>query len=113
MRALALISIFLLPQAKGGVNVSFDEKVLAVIPEDVKVTDILFSPDGRQVAFKAFKGGKVWVGVNKDKSPEYAAVDALRWSATGKLAYRCNNGGSWMVVLGNQPGPALAAVGAP
>ena len=113
MRILALIAVFLLPQAKAGVNVSFDDKVLAVIPDDVKATDIFFSPDGRQVAFKAFKGGKVYVGVNKDKSPEYTAVDALRWSPTGKLAYRCSNGGTWSVVLGNQPGPALAAVGTP
>jgi Tol biopolymer transport system component len=113
MRALALIWVILLPQAKAGVNVSFEDKVLAVVPDDVKITEIVFSPDGRQVAYKAFKGGKVWVGVNKDKSPEYTAVDALRWSPTGKLAYRANNGGSWMVVMGNQPGPALAAVGTP
>jgi hypothetical protein len=113
MRIYALLSVFLLAQAKPGVNVSFDEKVLAVVPEDAKVTEILFSPDGRQVAYKALKGGKVMIGVNKEKPAEYTSVDALRWSATGKLAYRASSGPSYMVVLGGQPGPCLAAVGMP
>ena len=75
MRVLALISLILLPQAKGGggVGVSFDDKVLAVIPDDVKVTEVRFSPDGRQVAYKGYKNGKCLVGVNK----------AQQWNSRG------------------------------
>src|ERR1051326_2492301 len=116
MKILALIAVALLAQAKagGGGNVSFDDKVLATIPDDTKISDAAFSPDGRQVAYKAFKGTKFFVGVNNTKGPDFAGVENLKWSSTGKLAYRAFNGTTWCVVVGGQAGPSsFSVVGEP
>ncbi len=110
MSLLALLSVLFLAQDK----VSFDEKVLATIPEGVAAKDVTFFKDGRQVAYRAIANGKMYVVVNGAKQPEYATVaEGLQFSPSGKIAYRATNGSQWFVVVGGQPGPACQAVGVP
>jgi len=114
MTTLTLASIILLAQAKGAA-VSFEDKVLSVIPEDVKAMDIVFSPDGKQVAYKGAKGLKVYICVNKEKSPDYDGIgDPVKFGATGKVAYRATpDSNTWVVVFGGQTLPPLAVIGPP
>src|SRR6185295_13567993 len=108
MSALALLSILLLsPQDK----VSFDEKVLATIPEGTLARDVTFFKDGRLVAYRAISGGKMHVQINALRHPDYPSIaDGLRWTADGRIAYRASNGSQWMVVVGGTPGPAMQSV---
>lgn len=110
MRTLALALLFALQAEK----ISFDDKVLATIPEGVTAKDVTFYKDGRQVAYRAMAAGKMYVVVNGQKHPEYpVVVDGLKWSNSGKLAYRVANGATSFAVVGGQPGPAFQSVGMP
>ena len=110
MSLLTLLSVLFLVQDK----VSFDEKVLATIPEGVIAKDVVFHKDGRQVAYRAIVGGKMSVVVNGAKQQEYPNIaEGIQFSPAGKIAYRATNGAQWFVVVGGQAGPALQSVGIP
>lgn len=112
MCTLALLSVLLL--APQGDKVSFDEKVLATIPEGVIAKDVVFHKDGRQVAYRAIAAGKMYVAVNGAKHAVYPNIaEGIFFSPSGKIAYRATNGSQWFVVVGGQPGPALQSVGIP
>jgi Tol biopolymer transport system component len=112
MSSLALLCVLVL--APQGDKVSFDEKVLATIPEGVLAKDVTFFKDGRQVAYRAIANGKMHVVVNGAKQPEYANIaDGIAFSPAGKIAYRATNGSQWFVVIGGAPGPGLQSVGVP
>src|SRR5579864_7661017 len=101
MRVLVL-ALLLAPQAE---KISFDQKVLAAIPEGIIAKDITFFKDGRQVAYRAMGAGKMYVCVNNTKHPDYPVIsDGLRWSNSGKLAYRVVNGAASFAVVAGQPG---------
>jgi Tol biopolymer transport system component len=56
----------------------------------------------------------MYVCVNSTKHPEYQVIaDGLRWSNTGKLAYRVVNGTSSFAVIAGQPGQSFLSVGMP
>lgn len=115
MSALALLTVlFLAPQ---GDKVSFEEKVLATIPEGVIAKDIVFFSDGRQVAFRGIADGKMYVQINAIKHPAYPIIqEGLFFGPSGKIAYRATNtpnGSQWFAVVGGQPGPPCSAVGIP
>ncbi|MBV8879618.1 MAG: PD40 domain-containing protein [Planctomycetaceae bacterium] len=106
-----ILALLLAPQAE---KVSFDEKVLATIPEGVIAKDVTFFKDGRQVAYRAIANGKMYVCVNSTKGPDYPVIsDGLKWSNSGKLAYRVVNGTSSFAVVGGQPGASFQSVGMP
>ena len=110
MSVLALFAVLFLAQDK----VSFDEKVLATVPEGVIAKDVTFFKDGRQVAYRAIAGGKMHVVVNGAKQAEYTNIaEGIAFSPTGKVAYKATNGSQWFVVVGGQPGPGCNAVGMP
>lgn len=110
MRIL-LLALLLAPQAE---KVSFDDKVLATIPEGIIAKDITFYKDGRQVAYRALGNGKMYVCVNNTKGPDYQVVsEGLKWSNSGKLAYRVSNGTTSFAVIGGQPGGSFQSVGMP
>lgn len=110
MRFLVLALLLSLQAEK----ISFDDKVLATIPEGVTAKDVTFFKDGRQVAYRAMAAGKQYVAVNNTKHPDYpVVVDGLKWSNSGKLAYRVANGGTSFAVVGGQPGPSFQSVGMP
>ncbi len=110
MTALALLSILFLAQDK----VSFDEKILATIPEGTLARDITFYKDGRLVAYRAVANGKMHVVINALKHPDYPNIaEGLRWTNDGRIAYRATNGSQWFVVVGGTPGPATQSVGMP
>ncbi|MBI3854937.1 MAG: PD40 domain-containing protein [Planctomycetes bacterium] len=112
MKPFALLSILLLsPQAE---KVSFDEKVLCTIPEGVIAKDVCFFKDGRQAAYRAIAGGKMYVVVNNQKQSEYATIaDGISFSPAGKISYRGTNGSQWFAVIGGAPGPGMQSVGIP
>jgi hypothetical protein len=114
MRTLAFLSLlWLSPQAVKD-NTSFDEKVLATIPEGVLAKDVAFFKDGRQVAYRAIAGGKMYVAINNTKQAEYTAIaEGIKWSNAGKIAYRATNGSQWFAVIGGAPGPGMQSVGMP
>jgi len=110
MRILALALLLSLQAEK----VSFDDKVLATIPEGVQAKDITFFKDGRQVAYRAMAAGGQYVCVNNTKQQQYQVIiEGLKWSNSGKLSYRVSNGGSTFAVVGGQPGPSFQSVGVP
>src|SRR6516162_9112116 len=112
MIVLTLISLILVGQAKAGAGVSFEDKVLGVIPDDAKALEIQFSNDGRLVAFKCSRGAKVFLMVNKEKSPDYDGLDSIKIGATGKIAYRATpDSNSWVAVFGGQTFPPLPIIG--
>ncbi len=112
MTALALLAVlFLSPQAD---KVSFEEKVLATIPDGVIAKDVTFYKDGRLVAYRALANGKTHVQINAIKHPDYPGIaDGLQWTNDGRIAYRASNGSQWFVVVGGTPGPAAQSVGMP
>src|SRR5688572_4543733 len=106
-----LISALLLLAAQ---NVSFEEKVLSTVGDDVTADRIVFSPDGRSVAYRGLKGGKYAVWVNKAKGPDYQAVDMLQFTADNRAAYKAANGEMWNVIVGGSPlGAATRQIGTP
>jgi len=108
---IAVLALLLAPQAE---KISFDQKVLATIPEGILAKDITFFKDGRQVAYRAMGAGKQYVCVNNTKHPDYPVIsDGLRWSNTGKLAYRVSNGTTSFAVIGGQPGQSFQSDGMP
>src|SRR5882672_2469292 len=110
MRYLIIALLVASPQAE---KVSFDDKVLATLPEGVTAKDVTFYKDGRQVAYRAMGNGKMYVCVNNTKHPEYPVIaEGLGWSNSGKLAYRVANGAMGFVI-GGQPGPSFQSVGMP
>jgi Tol biopolymer transport system component len=110
MRILVL-ALLLAPQAE---KVSFDQKILATLPEGIVAKDISFFKDGRQVAYRAMGAGKMYVCINNTKHPEYQVIgDGLRWSNSGKLAYRVINGATAFAVIAGQPGQSFQSVGMP
>ncbi len=110
MRFLVLALLLSLQAEK----VSFDDKVLATLPEGVQVKDITFHKDGRQVAYRVMAAGGQYVCVNTTKQQQYpVVVEGLKWSNSGKLAYRVANGASSFAVIGGQAGPAFQSVGIP
>jgi Tol biopolymer transport system component len=112
MRIVALLGTLLLAQQ--GDKVSFDEKVLATIPEGVIAKDVAFFKDGRQAAYRAIAGGKMYVAVNNAKQAEYTSIaEGIKFSPAGKIAYRATNGSQWFAVVAGAPGPGLQSVGFP
>ncbi|HLY08949.1 MAG TPA: hypothetical protein VKW04_06505 [Planctomycetota bacterium] len=111
MSRLLICALLLAPQSD---KVSFDQKILATIPEGIMAKDIAFSRDGRQVAYRAVGAGKMYICINNTKGPDYPVIsDGIRWSNSGKLAYRVINNGSSFAVVGGQPGQSFQSVGMP
>ena len=123
MKKLALIAVFAFGAAgpsnadlQPGDEISFTEKLLGRIPDDVTVfKDISFSPNGRYVAYTAVKGGARHVVVNNEFGPAFTAIgDKPAFIKDGKtVIYRASSGSNWRVVVGEKPGPAMAMVGKP
>jgi Tol biopolymer transport system component len=113
MRVLALISTVAFLQA-GTPSISFEDKVLASIPEEITVKNPIFSRDGKQVAYMCYQGAKCWVGVNKEKGPPYDAFGkTLVYSNDGRLAYCAASGNSWVVVVSGKASTSMAVAGIP
>ncbi|MGB2867380.1 MAG: hypothetical protein WBD36_02925 [Bacteroidota bacterium] len=72
-------------------SVSFDERLLATIPADLNIVsndDVVFSPDGRSVAYTAERDRKHVVVVNNARQSEYDWTDKPVFSPDGKkVAY--------------------------
>ncbi len=107
--ALVLACLQAPPQA------SFEDKLLSTLPEGAAAGDILFSPDGRQVTWRARMGNKSFVMVNQEKGPEFDQVlDAPRFGPDGRTVfYRGLASGKVCVVLGGKKEPGYDQVGTP
>jgi hypothetical protein len=84
------------------VNVSFEEALLATIPQDIAPEDLdyhVFSPDGRRVAYIAQQGGKQFVVVGKDRGETFDKVSFPVFSPDGqRVAYIAQQGEAKYVV---------------
>ncbi|MFO7446889.1 MAG: hypothetical protein R6W90_11015 [Ignavibacteriaceae bacterium] len=94
------------PEAKNGdYKISFEEKLLAVLPPDIKEEELnkhVFSPDGRSVAYILKKGNKLAIVVNDSTGPEYDDVGPPQFSPDGSmLAYKAKADSMWFMVTGD------------
>lgn len=96
-------------------DVSFEEKVLSKVPAGLYPTDIVFSPDGRQVAYKVTKDGRAHMVVNNELGPSYETVDPPAvFSPDGKkVAYRVTRSGTKSIVLNGRALQPSQLVGMP
>jgi Tol biopolymer transport system component len=95
-------------------GVSFEDKRLGTIGDDVSADMICFSPDGKQVAYRGLKAGKYAVWINKAKGADYTMVDCLVFNRDNKASYRAAMGQSWQIVIGGSPvGTPMPFVGVP
>jgi Tol biopolymer transport system component len=99
------------PQAGG---VSFQDKLLGTIEDDVSADLICFSFDGKQVAYRGLKGGKYAVWINKTKGSDFSNIDALCFNRDHKAVYRAAVAQSWQIFVGGAPvGSPMPFVGLP
>ena len=86
-----------------GDKVSFTEKLLGQIPDDVPVfKDIVFSNSGLNVAYVAIRNGKMHMVLNNQMGPAYTGIaDKPHFIKDGKtVVYRASAGTRWHVVVG-------------
>lgn len=96
--ALAVVAV---AQDKPKLDVSFEEKRLAIVPEDVQIGRFTFSPDGKTVAYYARKPAKWFVVVGEKKGEDFDGVRAPTFSPDGrKVAFGARKGREfwWKVV---------------
>lgn len=99
--ALTLLTTFLSCRGGNEMNhaASFDQKLLGTIPADLNVVsndDLVFSPDGRSVAYTAERDRKHVVVVNNARQPEYDWTDKPVFSPDGKkVAYAAVTDINW------------------
>ena len=85
-------------------QISFEEKLLATIPNDYKEAPasfwgrgyttfgIAFSPDGMNVAYKASKGEETFVVIGDQKGSDFTWVSSPTFSKDGtKVIYRADD----------------------
>lgn len=116
MKAFRVAPLLLLIAAAPPGDVSFKEKLLAQIPDDVHFKDIAFSPTGEYVAYIGTRGGRQHVVLNNAFGPAYAVVaDKPQFTRDGKtVIYRGSpDGKNWRVNVGGKEGPVMAFVGPP
>lgn len=102
---MTLVAIVLCLQA-----VSFDDKLLATVDDDVIADKAVFSADGRQVAYRGLRNGRYAVWLNKQKGPDFQSVDGLSFTKDNRLLYRATNGATHSILLGGSPVGAPMAV---
>ena len=104
-----LLAIALTAGAGGGMaqgqeeepEVSFDERLLARIPNGVQAGLPFFSPNGRSVAYSATVEGRESVFVGENQAMEFDRVGVPHFSADGNVvAYDARKGRElwWKVV---------------
>ena len=83
-------------------EINLKETKLAAIPEDYQgVRDVVFSADGKHVAYKAGKGGKEFAVIgNKTSKPYDAIMDSILLSYDGqRFAYHGRREGKGYLVI--------------
>jgi Tol biopolymer transport system component len=114
MKAIALLPLLLLCAPQQKVTVSFDDKLLSTVPDDAIASKYSFSPDGRHVAYRCIKGGRMFVMYDKTPGMQFAGVgDEVIWNAEMKPVYRAFDGGSWVIVNGSSTTPPAQVLGKP
>lgn len=124
-------------------EISFEEKLLTVIPKEYKEPgwyeypashgnhqwdvvpkvsferygggwEVTLSPDYSKVAYRAKAGGKVFAVINGKKELDFDDVRYLVFNRDGsKLAYAARLKDKWFIVVGEEKGPAFDKVGPP
>ncbi len=114
MKALALVPVLLLAAPPQEGQLSFEEAILSVIPDDANAGRFVFSRDGRHVAYRMLKAGTYLVMADKTPGPPYAAIgDEILFNADGKPVYRAKDGAQWVIRNGDQTTPPIAIIGKP
>jgi hypothetical protein len=94
-------------------DVSFEETLLATIPaeygEEVLAT-VVFSPDGRTVAYWAEEDGEQFVLIDGEAGPRYEEVFTPTLGPGGEVAYRVSHERKVFVVRDGVEGPTFGDV---
>ncbi len=82
-------------------------------PEYDGINSLIFSADGKRVAYGAQKGAKrVVVVLDGQAGPEYDGISSLIFSADGKrVAYAAQKGAKWLVVVDSEAGAECDGIG--
>ncbi|HKR12833.1 MAG TPA: hypothetical protein VJT15_12310 [Pyrinomonadaceae bacterium] len=128
--------------AHSAYKISFEEKLLTVIPKEYKEPkwyeyvsgnhrqwdvvpqvgfgrnyggwEITLSPDYSKVAYRAKVGKKMFAVINGEKKPDFDDVKYLGFNPDGsKLAYAARLKDKWFIVTGDEKGPEFDNVGPP
>ncbi|HET6974706.1 MAG TPA: hypothetical protein VFI24_00170 [Pyrinomonadaceae bacterium] len=124
-------------------KISFEEKLLTVIPKEYKEPgwyeypnsyadrqwnvvpkvsferygggwEVTLSSDYSKVAYRAKAGGKVFAVINGKKELDFDEVRYLAFNRDGsKLAYAAKLKDKWFIVIGDEKGPEFDKVGPP
>src|SRR5688572_13853273 len=103
---MSLMAVFLVLAQE----VSFEEKLLGVVPEGDHLEDKAFSADGRAVFFRARKPHRRFVVVGDKRGEAFDWVIGITLNARGIVAYRAQKGAQEFVVVGEKKGPAFDEV---
>jgi WD40 repeat protein len=72
----------------------------AIVPEDMRIGEIVFSPDGRRIAFSAFKKGAWYLFEGNKKGKAYDSVKMITFSSDGRrIAYSARRGSKEFLVV--------------
>jgi Tol biopolymer transport system component len=82
--------------------------------DKVGQSGVVFSPDGRRLAYAALKNGRWFAVVDGKAGTEYDQVGALVFSPDGRrVAYGAKKGDKWLMAVDGQVGPECEAIGSP
>ncbi|MBI3272466.1 MAG: HEAT repeat domain-containing protein [Planctomycetes bacterium] len=100
-----------LGEAAGRPEISFEERLLATIPEGLdsplggSLPKVVFGPDGRSVAYAARRGARQFMVVGDRKGEEFDFVDPPDFSPDGRVVmYRAKKGARFVLVVGDRKG---------
>ena len=91
--------------AQDAEGVSFEEKILATVPPDLRLVVLAFSPLGKSVAYAAQKCGKCFIVAGDKKSEEFDDCRFLVFSPDGKtVVFAAKKCDKWFMVIGDKKG---------
>ncbi len=105
------------PREGSSLNVSFEEKLLATIPEEgigLPSDFFVFSPDGRKVAFIVHKEDREAIVINGEVGPEFENVEHPCFSPDGRrFIYKAREDGKEFVIIDGKKGEKFDRVDVP
>ena len=96
-------------------KISFTEKVLTVIPDDVNFRHLAISPTGQHSVYVAIKNGQYHVVVDKIFGPPYESIPGKAYFlGDGRtIVYQATVGGDSRLIVNGKPALAASVVGEP
>lgn len=89
----------------GKTAIFFDDQPGPTFDGDVR--EVVFSPDGKHVAYLVVRGSKRLVIVDGKAGPEYDKAERPAFCAGNRVAYPACSAGKWFIVTDGKPGQEL------